>query len=106
MSIHGKDFVRYSYKVYVAARKTNSPDEAECRTIVSRAYYGAFLTAREYAGIKSRNNVHQRVFYYFNRNKLKSISERLRALKKRRAIADYILDFDINIQHAKISCDQ
>ncbi len=106
MSIHGKDFVRYSHSVYVAARKADSPDEAECRTIISRAYYGAFLTAREYAGITSKNNVHQKVSYYFKRKKLKTINEELRNLKERRVIADYVLDLDINIYHAKISCDQ
>ncbi len=82
MSIHGKDFVRYSHSVYVAARKAKSLDEAECRTIISRAYYGAFLTAREYVGITSKNNAHQKVNYYFRRKKLTLAGPRPRVLRQ------------------------
>ena len=83
------------------ALQKNPADEVVFRTIINRSYYGAFLIARDYVGILDKSNVHMRVIYYFENNKLPTIGGELRKLKALRLAADYNLDFDIKIYHAK-----
>ena len=106
MSVYATDFIRYSYSVYVTTQQTSPVDEVACRTIINRAYYGAFLAAREYADITGKNNAHQRVLHYFKSIEHRTISDELKELKELRQAADYILGLDISIQHAKASCAQ
>ncbi len=103
MSAHAIDFIDYSYDVYVAALQTNSANEIVYRTIINRSYYGAFLTARDYAGITGKHNMHTRVIYYYKNNKLRTIGDKLRDLKLLRLTADYNLNSDINMELAKTS---
>ena len=103
MSAHAIDFIDYSYDVYVAALQTNSAKEIVYRTIINRSYYGAFLTARDYAGITGKYNMHTRVIYYYKNNNLRTISDNLMDLKVLRQAADYNLYSDINMELAKTS---
>ncbi|MCH9662734.1 MAG: hypothetical protein K0U66_03625 [Gammaproteobacteria bacterium] len=106
MSVYATDFIDYSYSMYVAAQQAKSPEEISCRTIINRAYYGAFLAARDYAGIAGHHNVHMAVIYYFYNNGLLLISNNLTDLKKLRQIADYNLKFHIKMRHARDCCER
>ena len=69
--------------------------EREYRTVVGRAYYGAFLAAREKAAISSKTAaVHQKTADYYLGKNQSSIGNRLNQLRMRRTDADY----DLNIQ--------
>jgi hypothetical protein len=60
--------------------------------VVSRAYYGAFLMARDNAGIKKdASSVHQDTINHYETRSPK-IGNRLKSLRRQRNIADYELD--------------
>lgn len=63
--------------------------EAIYRSVVNRAYYAAFLLARDKAGITNTGgSVHQDVIKYYQAHQ-SSVSNRLMQLKKLRSDADY-----------------
>ncbi|MCA8837541.1 MAG: hypothetical protein K8963_06795 [Proteobacteria bacterium] len=103
MSAFATDFIDYSYEVYLTTLQQNPANEVPFRTIINRSYYGAFLIARDFAGIKGNHNVHTRVIYYYESNKHSAISAQLRNLKLLRQTADYNLSSDINRKLAKAS---
>ncbi len=74
----------------------NSYDEARARAIISKAYYGAFLEARNKAGITDKSlGVHKKVHdYYFNAGHL-ALANRLDDARIKRNDADY--DTALNI---------
>ena len=65
-------------------------DEARARAIVSRAYYGAFLAARNRAGIGDKSSgVHKRVHQYYTNAGRAALANRLDDSRIRRNDADY-----------------
>lgn len=68
----------------------NPHEEARARAIVSKAYYGAFLEARNKAGISDKSSgVHKKVHtHYFNTGRL-ALANRLDELRIKRNDADY-----------------
>ncbi|MGO8755999.1 MAG: hypothetical protein ACLQHK_12305 [Gallionellaceae bacterium] len=68
----------------------NPYDEACARAIISKAYYGAFLEARNRAGIADKSpGVHKKVHdYYFNAGSL-ALANRLDDSRIKRNDADY-----------------
>ena len=90
---------------YAHALLKNDSSEMELRNIVNRAYYGAFLTARDMAGITSSGgSVHREVMDYYS-NKPR-INNNLKALKRLRQIADYIPQATVTFQNARASCSK
>ena len=68
----------------------NPHDEARARAIISKAYYSAFLEARNRAGITDKSfGVHKKVHdYYFNAGRL-AMANRLDESRIKRNDADY-----------------
>lgn len=71
-------------------KQQNPYDEARARTVVSKAYYGAFLEARNNAGIADKSSgVHKKVHdHYFKAGKL-ALANRLDDSRIKRNDADY-----------------
>ena len=70
------DFYHLASKLH-----TDASDESTLRSSVSRAYYAAFLWAREKAGVTSQSgNIHEKVINHYQLKK-KSISNRLADLR-------------------------
>lgn len=97
MAFKGTDFYQFASDLYSAAKEE---EEAKIRSIVSRAYYGAFLASRDKAGITSMSaTVHaQTSQHYLNIGK-SSVANRLDDLRTRRNNADY--DTGIKIDKRK-----
>ena len=95
MSFNWNDYHGLAESIYGA--KDLGHDEARFRTVVSRAYYAAFWTARKFACEVdgqdfSRASVHQAVKNYFKAHtdpKRKSIGNRLDKARDARVNADY-----------------
>lgn len=105
MSIKPENLVQYAYEIYKANQ--NSVDcEIQLRTAVNRAYYGAFLMARDLAGITtSSGSVHRDVAeFYYKDKETRIVRNNLHSLKRLRGIADYRLNDKIKINDAKTSC--
>ena len=68
----------------------NPHEEARARAIISKAYYGAFLEARNRASITDKSpGVHKKVHdYYFNAGRL-ALANRLDDSRIKRNDADY-----------------
>ena len=64
--------------------------EAHVRTIISRAYYSAFLVARDKAGITDDSpGVHQKVWSHYSSAGKTTLANRLEDLRLKRNRADY-----------------
>lgn len=88
MAFNPVDFYDFAASVYAAG----SAAEAESRTIVSRAYYGAFLLARENARIPvATTAVHEVTARHYRDRHQAAIANRLDDLRVRRNDADYQL---------------
>jgi ribosomal protein S3 len=72
------------------------------RSIVSRAYYAAFLVAREYAGVTVKKDVHRVTIETLRRGKPKDviIGNKLDDLRLKRTDADYEMDVLCVRRHA------
>ncbi len=78
----------------------NDNGEVTYRVIIGRAYYSAFLCARESAGIiNSGADVHKKVIEHF-KSKNRTISNQLKNLKDLRHKADYVLNKSIEKRDA------
>ena len=81
--------------------------QAIARSIVSRAYYSAFLVARGKAGISPLgDNSHRATITHYSNSKIRShlaIGNRLSQLSKKRREADYELDASVYRREAKIA---
>ncbi len=98
-------FVKFALQLFKSNNINKSHCEIELRTVINRAYYGAFLVARDQAGIKnSSGSVHGAVISYYKNQKATKISNNLEYLKTLRQKADYELDQKIDLQQAKGSC--
>jgi uncharacterized protein (UPF0332 family) len=85
-----------------------SPSEAACRTAVSRAYYGAFLSARDAAAIGTTGaEVHRRTAsYYIVFARKPGIGNLLNRLRRARNISDYDLTAVVSSASARHSLEQ
>ncbi|MFT6031149.1 MAG: hypothetical protein ACI8O8_002899 [Oleiphilaceae bacterium] len=99
MAIDTKEIVTYAREML----NGGNCSEIEIRNIINRSYYGAFLTARDKAGIDNRSaSVHGEVIEFFFKPANNSrIANNLIALKKCRHQADYQPSIDISYQEAK-----
>ena len=79
----------------------NVNDEAKYRSIINRAYYAAFLTARDNAGITSKRDVHKAVIdYYINAGNF-CVSNKLSSMRNHRRKSDYDLNSPITLQDVR-----
>lgn len=71
----------------------NNPQEAEIRSAISRAYYGAFIPCRNYKGYgKTTKDIHQKVIDDFKKSDIQegvSLGNFLDSLRSKRNNADY-----------------
>jgi len=111
MAINPQDIVGFAFGLYNENKSTNDitadnePKEIEFRTVVNRAYYGAFLTARDFAKVSNESgSVHSDVISHFERKKARIVSNNLDSLKKLRTKADYKPHETLSEQEAKTSC--
>lgn len=99
MLIDPRDMVDYAYQML----QNNSP-ELELRNVINRAYYGAFLTARDAANITSGSgSVHKEVVAHYRTSKSR-LSNNLDSLKRLRETADYEPNKNVTNRDAKNSC--
>ena len=97
-SFRPADFLALAERLYGAA--TGSEDQAALRTVVSRAYYAAFLTWREkvrerdpdYVARAGGAGIHAAVRRWLIHRGLARIAQRLSKLRDARDAADYDLD--------------
>ncbi|GAA6167849.1 HEPN domain-containing protein [Sessilibacter corallicola] len=111
MAINPQDMVKFAFDLYKENNSTsentanNEPKEIEFRTVVNRAYYGAFLTARDFAKVSNESgSVHSDVIKHFEKKKAGIVSNNLDSLKKLRTKADYKPKETLSEQEAKTSC--
>jgi uncharacterized protein (UPF0332 family) len=68
----------------------NPHDEARARTVVSKSYYGAFLEARNKAGITDKSSgVHRKVYDHYSTAGKLALANRLDESRVKRNDADY-----------------
>jgi len=80
------------------------PKETIFRTIMNRAYYGAFLKARDTAGIKNiSGSVHKDVIKFYENKQKTKVSNNLQKLLRNREKADYHTNQKVSVQEAKSS---
>lgn len=104
MAINTESLVDYAYSLYRANANQGSC-EVELRTAINRAYYGAFLTARDHARIQnSGGSVHREVADHYSAQNIGLISNNLNSLKRLRQKADYRPDTKIEVREARNSC--
>ncbi len=104
MAIDPRELVRYAQDLYKANRD-EIDREVQLRTAINRAYYGAFLTARDSAGISfSQANVHIAVASHYRDEKNGIVANNLDSLKRLRQKADYEPGIQIGVSEAKTSC--
>jgi|GEM_PF-1454297 len=111
MAINPQDMVNFAFDLYQNNKSTsdntadNQPKEIEFRVVVNRAYYGAFLTARDFANVLTKSgSVHSAVIKHFESNRIGIVSNNLLSLKKLRTKADYEPCLTLTEQDAKTSC--
>lgn len=87
----------------VAERMAAPTDEANGRTAISRAYYGAFLLARDMADIKDMTaRAHAETRRHYAECGEKEVAEDLQSLRTARNLADYRTD--LRVTH--LVCDE
>lgn len=118
MTFNWSEYLEFAEK-QVCVDKHNNVDEAACRAAISRAYYAAFCSSRNYlchegdyvlrrayhGDILAKDTVgpiHKYVIKQFNLDPVNEpekavLSETLKALKARRVFADYKNHHDSNI---------
>jgi len=82
--------VDYYYLAGWLYKQQNPHSEALARTVISKSYYGAFLEARDKAGITDKSpGVHKKVHeHYFNAGQI-ALANRLDESRIKRNDADY-----------------
>ena len=92
MPIKGEDLYEYASELYTL-QKVDS-EEIVLRQVSGRAYYGAFLFARDKAGLTSTSaDVHKVTSNYW-RIRREDVANHLDDLKKKRTEADYQINGD------------
>lgn len=87
MAFNPVDYYQLAAWLYA---QQNPHDEARARAIISKSYYGAFLEARNRAGITDKSpRVHEKVHdHYFKAGRL-ALANRLDESRVKRNDADY-----------------
>lgn len=79
----------------------NAAREVEFRAIINRAYYAAFLSARDFAKItNSGGSVHQETLNYYKKRPHVAIYNHLNQLRGLRTTSDYQLNAIISKRDA------
>jgi uncharacterized protein (UPF0332 family) len=106
----GKELVCFAYNILQKHQKNiedifeNVSDEVVFRSVINRSYYGAFIKARNLAGIKNQSgSVHRDVISHYENKKLTNISNSLLKLLRNREKADYRINEKVSIQEARSS---
>lgn len=87
MALNPVNFYIYAGEIHDQASNT---EEEKIRSAISRAYYAAFLSARNYAGIKEKKpTVHQLTADHFLSAGMSAVANRLNELRTSRNQADY-----------------
>lgn len=87
MSFKGIGFYEFASDLFSSSKEE---EEAKLRTVISRAYYGAFLACRDKAGITTTGpNVHQLTAEHYSVKVSSAMGNRLDDLRSRRNDADY-----------------
>jgi uncharacterized protein (UPF0332 family) len=95
------------YELASALYSEERDDEATRRTVVSRAYYSAFLAARERAGLRSTGGqVHEAVIRHFQERRDHRLANRLHDLRRQRNQADYDLHIPVTSLQAGAALKQ
>lgn len=106
MAILGKELYKFASSLYQSTEFDNQ-DEATRRAIINRAYYGAFIEAREKANLSSESaGVHKDTISYYHAQRTQisvRISNRLKSLFKSRKKADYDVSSNIDRQQMQKS---
>lgn len=87
----GQDFYSFASTLF-AGLDSKSPDEAAIRSIVSRAYYAAFLQARDFASLGGTSpTIHAEVREHYKTRGVAGnrVSNKLADLIHKRKVADY-----------------
>lgn len=103
--MNGQEFYKFAAWLYSKLDSSN-PNEASIRSIISRAYYAAFLEARDQAAIRSSGgSVHKIVIeHYRGKGQIGNrIGNRLSDLFYKRSKADYDNHSTINAREAQKS---
>lgn len=104
MTIDPKDLADYAFDLYNQCKPVPC-SELEIRTIINRAYYGAFLTARDFSGVQNTSgSIHREVIEHYQNKHIGRVSNNLDSLKRLRQKADYELDSTLSERDAKTSC--
>jgi uncharacterized protein (UPF0332 family) len=88
------DPVQFFYIARKLYQESTDNDSGTARTCISRAYYAAFLVARDNAGIAGAQDVHKRTIQHY-KTKKSIIGSRLDNLRTLRTDSDYILNATI-----------
>jgi uncharacterized protein (UPF0332 family) len=103
MAIEPVRFYEFASTLYLEAKD----DEAAQRTVVSRAYYSAFLAARARAGITVKGGrVHEAVIEHFHERKDYRLANGLGDLRRQRNQADYDLHLRVTSLQAGAALKQ
>lgn len=103
MPLNPVDYYHLASWLYIQ-RAQLSYGESPIRTVISKAYYGAFLEARNRAGIKSKAaTVHLDVIAHYNKNNKSAIANRLDSMRANRNDADYETSKTITSRDAGIA---
>lgn len=92
MSYKWTQLIEFAQKLYI---DDNFDEETKMRTVINRAYYGAFIYARNVAKYESleTKGVHSVVIRYFKDRRssrsLMKVGRKLETLNELRCIADY-----------------
>ena len=82
--------VEYYYLASWLFNQHGINDEARTRAVISKSYYGAFLEARDKAGITDKSgDVHQKVYRHYSEIGKIALANRLDTLRVKRNEADY-----------------
>lgn len=101
-----KELVDLSYQILQKKDNfENLSDQTIFRSIINRSYYGAFLKARNEAGLSRKNSgsIHADVIKHYANKRITKISNSLSDLRRKREEADYHTDRKISVQDAKAS---
>lgn len=104
MSFNPAEFYQLASILFGQQKEVTQYSESFTRTIISRAYYSAFLVARNQSGInKSSKDVHQEVRDYFRGSGKTKIANQLDDLRTRRNDADYQIDKNLTSRDSAIA---
>ncbi|TXI22693.1 MAG: hypothetical protein E6Q61_08580 [Nitrosomonas sp.] len=104
MSFNPVEFYQLASILFRQQKGATQYSESFTRTVISRAYYSAFLVARNQSGInKSSKNIHQEVRDHFHSSGKAKIANQLDDLRARRNDADYQIDKNLTPRDSGIA---